>query len=166
MSKVAFAEVEMSRYDLGTILFECRRSVSQYYPGRKIAFKSAIEPGQYFTHGDELIRELFINIMTNAIRYDTHPVVEIEITIESRHEDEKKSWIVSVADHGPGIPDDVKAVIFDRFSNAPKKKGSGLGLHIVKTLAARYGGRVWVEDRVAGDSSQGSVFKVQVPAAG
>jgi two-component system sensor histidine kinase KdpD len=39
-----------------------------------------------------------------------------------------------------------------------------MGLHIVKTLAARYGGKVWVEDRVSGDPSQGSVFKVQLPA--
>jgi signal transduction histidine kinase/uncharacterized protein YigA (DUF484 family) len=166
MSKVAFAEIEMSRFDLGTILFECRKSVIQYYPGKKMSFKSTIEPGQFFALGDELIRELFINIMTNAVRYDPHPVVEIEVSIESRHEHDRKFWVVSIADHGQGISDDAKAVIFDRFSNAPKKKGSGLGLHIVKTLSARYGGKVWVEDRIPKDSSQGAVFRVQLPAAG
>ena len=165
MSKVAFAEVDMSRVDIGTILFECRKSVVQYYPGRKITFKGDIEQGRHFSDVDELVREMFINILTNAVKYDPHDVVEIEMRIDWVHEDEKKSWIVSIADHGRGIPDDVKGIVFDRFSNAAKKKGSGMGLHIVKTLAARYGGKVWVEDRLTGDPSQGSVFKVQLPAS-
>jgi signal transduction histidine kinase len=166
MSKVAFSEIDMSRMDLGTILFECRKMVSQYYPGRKMIFNSDVEPGHYYTNADELVRELFINIMTNAVRYDSHETTEMDISVESGFEGEKKHWVISLADRGRGIPDDLKAVIFDRFSNAPKKKGSGMGLHIVKTLATRYGGRVWVEDRVGGDPSQGAVFKVLLPATG
>lgn len=166
MSKVAFSEIEMSRMDLGTILFECRKMVAQYYPGKKISFNSAIEPGHHYTTADELVRELFINIMTNAVRYDSHETVEIDIGIDSGLEGDKKQWVVSIADHGPGIADDMKTAIFDRFSNAPRKKGSGMGLHIVKTLATRYGGKVWVEDRVKGDPSKGSLFKVLLPAAG
>jgi signal transduction histidine kinase len=38
-----------------------------------------------------------------------------------------------------------------------------MGLHIVKTLTKRYGGRVLVEDRVQGDSTKGAVFKIQLP---
>lgn len=165
MSRVAFAEVEMSRVDLAAILLECRKSVVQYYPGKKITFKSEIEQGRHFAEADELIKELFINIMTNAVKYDPHEVVEIDVYMDWGHEGEKRHWIVAIADHGRGIPDDIKGLIFDRFSNAPKKKGSGMGLHIVKTLAGKYGGRVWVEDRVSGDPSQGSVFKVQLPAS-
>jgi signal transduction histidine kinase len=165
MSRVAFSETEMSRVDLGSILFECRKSMVQYYPNKKLVFHSDVEPGRCYINADELVRELFVNIMTNAVRYDDHEEVEIEIAAESRQEGEKKYWIVSIEDHGRGIPDDVKAVIFDRFSKTPKKKGSGLGLHIVKTLAVRYGGKVWVENRVKDDPSQGSVFKVQFPAA-
>jgi signal transduction histidine kinase len=164
MSKVAFADVDMTRVDLATVLLECRKGVVQYYPGRKITFKAEIEHGRYFANADDLVRELFINIMTNAVKYDPHEEVEIEIHVESGHEGEKRHWIVAIADHGRGIPDDVKGIIFNRFSDAPKKKGSGMGLHIVKTLATRYGGKVWVEDRVSGDPSQGSVFKVQLPA--
>lgn len=39
-----------------------------------------------------------------------------------------------------------------------------MGLHIVKTLAGRYNGRVWVEDKVKGDYGKGAVFKVELPA--
>jgi signal transduction histidine kinase len=164
MSRVAFSEIEMSRIDLGAVLFQCRKSLVQYYPNKKLVFHSDVEPGRCYIYADDLVRELFVNIMTNAVRYDDHDEVEIDIGAESCQEGEKKSWIVFIGDRGRGIPDDVKAVIFDRFSKATKK-GSGLGLHIVKTLAVRYGGKVWVENRVNGDPSQGSVFKVQLPAA-
>ena len=63
------------------------------------------------------------------------------------------------------VPDDLKDEIFERFNRAPKKKGTGLGLHIVKTLATRYHGKVWVEDRVRGDHTKGAVFRVELPSA-
>lgn len=164
MSKVAFAETELSRTDIGAVLQECARSVAQYYPGRKIIVNSDIKAEQYFANADELIKELFTNILTNAVKYDSHDNVVVDIGVEWGFLDEKKHWIISIADRGKGIPPEEKEVVFDRFSKAAKKRGSGLGLHIVKTLTNRYGGRVWVEDRVAGDSTQGSVFKVRLPA--
>lgn len=50
---------------------------------------------------------------------------------------------VTVADTGPGVPDDVKEAIFARFE-------WGNDLSICRMLTARYGGRIKVEDRVAG----------------
>jgi signal transduction histidine kinase len=164
MSRVTFGDVELTRTDLGAVLLECARSVSQYYPARLITCKTDFTRNQYFTEADELVREMFINILTNAVKYDSHEPLLIEIAIESVFERDQRYWVVSIADHGRGIPDDVKDVIFDRFSKAPKKKGSGMGLHIVKTLAKRYNGNVWVEDRVQGDFAQGVVFKVKLPA--
>ena len=164
MSKVAFAETELSKVDIGAVLADCKRSLVQYYPSRKISFNTSVEPGHYFTNADELIGEIFINILTNAVKYDSHDPVVIDINVDWGYLEEQKQWIVSIADHGRGVPDEEKAIIFDRFSKASKKKGSGLGLHIVKTLSQKYGGKVWVEDRVSRDHAQGSVFKVQLPA--
>jgi len=165
LSKMAFAEAELSRVDLGKVLQECRKSVVQYYPGRNVVFKGEVDERTYFTEADDLVRELFINILTNAVKYDPHDPVEIEMSVGPAEGVGPKSWVVSIADHGRGIPDDLKGIVFDRFSKASTKKGSGMGLHIVKTLAARYHGRVWVEDRVPGDHAQGCVFKVVLPAA-
>lgn len=164
MSRVAFTDVELVRTDLGGVLLDCIRSVSQYYPGRKIVVNHLIDRSTHFTMADELIRELFTNILTNAVKYDPHDPLEIDVTIEPVYEDDRRRWRVSIADRGMGVPHDAKPIIFDRFSKAPKKKGSGMGLHIVKTLANRYGGKVWVEDRVQGDCSKGAVFKVELPA--
>lgn len=164
MSRVTFGEVELSRKDLGAIILQCEKSMAQYFHGRKISIRTTLEKNQMFTNADDLIWELFTNVLTNSVKYDAHEVVEIEISSERRKEAGRHYWVVSIADHGRGIPDETKAIAFDRFSKAPQKKGSGMGMHIVKTLAMRYGGKVWLEDRVKGDHSKGTVVCVQLPA--
>lgn len=124
----------------------------------------AIELGSLHTRADELIHELFVNILTNAVKYDQNNPVEIDVSVERLESRRGRRLLVSIADHGRGVPDELKEEIFERFNRAPKKKGSGLGLHLVRTLATRYNGRVWVEDRVKGDHSKGAVFKVELPS--
>jgi len=163
MSRMTFGDVELMKIDLGLILLQCQKSISQYYPGRKVVCRSNADKGLYFVEADELVREVFINILTNAVKYDPHEPVEIGINIERTSLDDKKFLTISIADHGCGIPDETKPMVFDRFSKAPKK-GSGMGLHIVMTLSKRYRGKAWVEDRVKGDHTQGAVFKIQLPS--
>ncbi len=166
MSRVTFGDVELMKMDLGAVLLDCERSITQYYPGRNITVKQEVERNKYFTEADELIREVFINILTNAVKYDPHEPLEIAISVAEKRDGDRRFWTISIADRGRGIPDDAKELIFDRFSKAAKKKGTGMGLHIVKTLVRRYGGRVWVEDRVPGDHTQGAVFRLDLPAVG
>jgi signal transduction histidine kinase len=165
MSKVTFGETDLARTDIGSVLLQCENSLAQYYPNRKITFKNKIDGQSFYTMADDLIWELFTNLLTNAVKYDLHDPLEIEVVVEKAFRDNLRYWRVSIGDHGRGIPDEVKAVIFDRFTKAPRRKGEGMGLHIVSTLTRRYGGRVWVEDRVAGDFTKGAVFKIDLPAA-
>ena len=164
MSRVTFGEVELSKTDLGAVLLQCERSMAQYFPSRKITIKGNLDKNQMFTNADDLIWELFTNILTNSVKYDLHDEVEIEISAERKTEARRRFWVVSITDHGRGIPDETKTIVFDRFSKAPQKKGSGMGMHIVKTLTMRYGGKVWVDDRVKGDHSKGAIVRVQLPA--
>ncbi len=166
MSRLTWGEVSLARADLGAMLLDCMTSVPQYYLSRRIVFKQSVEPGKHVVMGDELMKELFVNILTNAVKYDLHEPVEIDVSIENTTRDGVEHVLVSVADRGQGVPDDMKQRIFERFTrNDTRKKGSGLGLHIVHMLIRRYHGRVWAEDRVKGDHSQGAVFKVELPRA-
>lgn len=164
LSRLTWGGVSLARMDLGAVLLDCMNSVRMYNLTRKIEIDHDVRPDRYFVNADELMRELFVNILTNAVKYDGNETAEIDVAV-SRETDGTKGWfVVSISDRGRGIPDEMKESIFERFSSAPKKKGSsGLGLHIVKTLTKRYGGTVWVEDRVSGDRDKGSVFRVRLP---
>jgi signal transduction histidine kinase len=75
--------------------------------------------------------------------------------------------LVTVADTGPGVPDDAKEVIFSRFERGMGRgSGQGLGLSICRMLAARYGGRIWVEDRIPGRADEGAAFRFTLREAG
>jgi signal transduction histidine kinase len=90
--------------------------------------------------------------------------VLIDVGVDEVTEDRRRYWKVFVADHGPGIDDSFKNAVFERFKQGPATStGTGLGLHIAKALVENYKGRIWVENRVQGDSSKGSVFNVLLP---
>jgi len=150
--------------DLGEVLRESIDEVTRDRETREMKIDLKLGNRRYFVMGNELADEIFVNILVNAIEYDPHdkPVVEIsigEFTVEPR-----KYWCVSVADNGIGIPDSKKNVVFGRFRGGEvDAPGSGLGLSTVRAIVEAYHGMVWVEDRVPGDHSKGSVFRVALP---
>ena len=109
---------------------------------------------------DEGLSEIFVNLITNAIKFSEPE--SVRVAIEANPLRAK----VVVEDRGPGIPDESKGRIFERGYSKPgdvRKKSTGLGLAIVRALVERYRGRVWIEDRVAGDYSKGARFVVELP---
>lgn len=121
---------------------------------------------------DNLIDEVFYNLLTNAIKYDEHEKVEIQVEVEIVESDGKRNAKTRIADNGVGIPDDLKDKVFQKgfrdlvMQERPflqKSKGAGMGLSLVKALVDRYGGRIWIENRVYDDYTRGSVFTVLLP---
>ena len=109
---------------------------------------------------DELLKDVFSNILGNAIKHSTGPVT-IEIGLDRIFVTGKEYCRVAIDDNGTGIPDDMKSKIFTRFQRGKTKaSGRGLGLYLVKTLVENFKGKVWVEDRVPGDSTKGSRFVI------
>ena len=71
-----------------------------------------------------------------------------------------------VADHGPGIPADERALVFERFFRSTAARampGSGLGLAIVKQVVLKHGGTLWIEDTVPGADPPGTSIHVVLP---
>ena len=96
---------------------------------------------------------MFVNLIGNAVK---HGGPDVAVTIRTG-EDEGCVW-VSVEDTGPGVPDDQKEAIFHRYEQKRRGVGEGLGLYLVQILVDRYGGKVWVKDRVPGHPEQGAAF--------
>lgn len=92
--------------------------------------------------GDDLLPEVIENLILNAIEHnDTDaPLVTIQAV---RRED---AIHVRIADNGPGIPDDMKNIVFDERVTGNESGSIGFGLYFVKFMMERYGGSVWFED--------------------
>ena len=86
---------------------------------------------------DELHR-LVLNLMENALRH-TDPGTAVEATVERRNGE----VVLSVEDDGPGIPDDQREKVFERFyrGSGEYSGSSGLGLSIVRAVADSHGGQ-------------------------
>ena len=98
----------------------------------------------------------------NAVLADKNPIKVIEVIISEVQG--SNQWKIDVIDHGQGIPDLHKEKIFQRFVRVrSEKRGSGLGLHIVKTILAKLGGEISVQNRVTDDYTQGTHFTIKLP---
>ena len=107
---------------------------------------------------DDLLPEVLTNLIRNAVKFGG-PDVEITIRVRDCPE-EDHTIVVTVEDTGPGIPDEMKEIIFHRFEQGKSRGcGDGLGLYIVGMLIERYGGRIWAEDRVSGRPDLGASFR-------
>jgi len=102
------------------------------------------------------------NLLSNAVKFSPRGG-EVVVGIETRGDNIR----VSVRDHGPGVPEDFKSRMFEKFaqadtSDARSKGGAGLGLSIVKQAVTRLGGEFGVADAPGG----GAIFHVEIPAWG
>lgn len=95
------------------------------------------------------------NLLDNAHKWSSDgQTIEVRVT----------SGRVTVRDHGPGIPENDRPYVFDRFYRAPEARslpGSGLGLSIVRQIAEAHEGRAWVEAANGG----GTIAGIEIPTA-
>ena len=113
--------------------------------------------------GDErLLRRAVRNLLENAQRYGGG---EVEIGLGHVRVRGRDFVSLEVCDRGPGVPEAMRERIFEPFFRLPghaeQAGGVGLGLALVKQIAARHGGSVRCEARSGG----GSRFVIEVPAA-
>ena len=105
---------------------------------------------------ENLVKRSLENLVSNAVKY-TPAGGDVEIAL--RRVDGHVE--IEVADRGPGVPDEQKPDMFEKFGSVEAKtgarrKGIGLGLYLVKLVAEGHEGSVAVEDRPGG----GSVFRL------
>jgi two-component system nitrogen regulation sensor histidine kinase GlnL len=144
------------------------RRIAQTGFARHLRFGEEYDPSLPPVLGNrDLLVQVFLNLVKNAAEASPDPGGEIILTTAYRHgrrlatpaggERLLVPLMVSVADNGPGIPDDLKAHLFDPFVTT-KRNGTGLGLALVAKVIGDHGGTVEFESQ-----PRRTVFRVFLP---
>jgi two-component system sensor histidine kinase TctE len=132
----------------------CREWVPQAL-ARRVDLGYEGESGPVMIRGDELLlSEMLNNLIDNALRYGAAPGGRVTVRLAALPRIE-----LAVEDDGPGIPEDERAHIFDRFHRLPGSApgGCGLGLAIVREIARAHGAEARAEPK---GPEGGAVFRV------
>ncbi|WP_440771503.1 PAS domain S-box protein [Natronorubrum sp. DTA28] len=106
------------------------------------------------------LRQVFQNLLTNAITYSGDEPPRIHVDAERRG----RRWEVSVHDEGIGIdPEDQERVfeIFQRLHSRGEHTGTGIGLALCQRIVERHGGEIWLDS----ERGEGTTFSFTLPAA-
>lgn len=135
---------------LDVLVQELVERIARSHPERAIDFN-----GQRVTlMGDrERLLQAAANLVENALHYS-------DGTVHVRVREAEGEGVLEVRDEGPGIAPEHHQAVFDRFVRLDeKRRGSGLGLSIVKAMVQAHGGRVELES----DTGKGALFRFRVP---
>ncbi|MGA1821697.1 MAG: PAS domain S-box protein [Thermoplasmatota archaeon] len=160
LSRIRSKNPELAEVDIGKVVRMVVRTMENMYPQSElqIGLKAPEEP--IVILAEPIIEEIFFNLIHNGIKFQTESPPRVDIELRS----EGGEAVVTVSDHGPGIPDDMKTEIFNRFMTMGDGSRTGIGLYIVFSLLRRYDGKILVLDRVEGDPASGALFRLSFPS--
>lgn len=149
-------ELEFENIDLRETVTAAVRSVKDQLKEQNVRMR--LVPPQkveHFTADATRVHQILFNLLNNAIRF-TPEGSEITVTASA----DRDNVLICVADSGPGIPEDQRERLFERFAvRAGGNRRAGLGLSIARSLADLHGGEISLD----GDYQGGARFKCRLP---
>jgi PAS domain S-box-containing protein len=154
-------EIEIEQFHLHDLVQEVVQESEPLIEGSKLELRRSGQDGLPALVSDRTkIKQILLNLLSNALKFTPEGSVEIRIRYERSHD----RVTVEVEDTGIGIPLDKQEVIFEAFgqtqsSYARQQGGTGLGLSICRRLAGLLGGTITLES----EEGEGSTFTLVLP---
>ncbi len=166
LSQFSEAIVEPKSTEVLEILKKSINFVKNSFSEKNIIIELYSEYDVVNVGANDLILDVFENILINAVKHNKNQKIEIQIYISRILENSERFIKIEFKDNGKGVPDDLKEQIFmSNINSFAESKGLGLGLLLVNKIIHSYNGRIWVEDRIKGNYSHGCNFVILIPEA-
>jgi two-component system sensor histidine kinase KdpD len=164
--------IAMARIEAGKLHLQKRAiSATELIAGAAAEFDAALKernlavhipPGLPEAEGDpEFVQQVIKQFFENALKYSP---AGSPITVSAEQKGAK--IVIGVADRGPGIEENERALIFDKFFRGRRHRfgtqGTGMGLAIAKGIVEAHGEKIWVQS----ENGQGSAFYFSLPVRG
>jgi heavy metal sensor kinase len=148
------AVIAPSTFYLDELIAEVVRAQRSLAARKSIEIVTDLAPETAIRADERLLRRMLMNLADNAVKYTPHHG-RVEVGLRKRDD----AFIITIANSGPAIRDDVRARVFERFyrGDVSSSDGAGLGLPIAQSIAALHGGTI---DVAAGGI--GNVFTVRI----
>ncbi len=151
-------------YNLVELTKNVIEELSALYEVKKISIQlDNLEAVITINCDESKIKQLLRNLLGNAIKFSPEQS-QIFIRIFNNNNAAR----LEIEDQGPGVADEEKELIFDKFSQSSRTRtgagGTGLGLAICAQIMHLHKGDLWVEDPVTTDTDRGALFIVAFPA--
>ncbi|MBY8990942.1 MAG: GAF domain-containing protein [Candidatus Lokiarchaeota archaeon] len=161
ITKIDESEVNLEKTEVSQLLNTAVKYLTNSFQARNIEIRIDPSNNKFYVMGNDLLLDVFENILINAVRHNNKSTIKISVDISKDHLNTKDYIKMEFKDNAIGISDYRKKSIFEKGKRkSDKSKGMGLGLSLVKKIIESYNGEIWVEDRVKGDHEQGSNFVV------
>lgn len=183
--------LEISRFDAGAIQLNLEELLVAEFVRNAVIVSSlpetTVEVSERAEHlvidGDRRrLARVIANLLDNARIHGaadsdaTITITEVDVTRDDETTDTMSEMIdsevtavrIAVEDHGPGVPEEDRERVFERFARAGSAgrrsgtDGAGLGLSLVDEHIRLHGGKIWVQDRL--DGQPGARFVIELPA--
>ena len=136
-------QFEFKHLNLADLIQNAIEANEGYAHQHDVGLVSLIEPENAFVSADDhRLMQVLANLISNAVKFSPKGAA-VEIKLLRRSE----GYRISVRDYGPGIPEEFRERMFQRFAQADssdtrEKGGTGLGLSITKAIVERHGGQI------------------------
>lgn len=160
MSKVADGDFSLNpeQVNLGSLVTECAEQFA--VEGSKKGIDLQVDVPAFEIMADPVrLRQILFNLIGNAVKFTDSGHVNISI------EPGKDDTVIRIADTGPGIAEEHRQRVFEKFwqidgTVTRKHGGTGLGLAISDALVKLHGGEIWIEP---GEDDTGAIFCIRLP---